>query len=186
VSDADADVVAAVRRGDVDAFGHLVRAYQRQLFGLVLMMVRVPSGAEDITQDAFVRAFRYLDRYDEARPFYPWLAAIAVRLAQNWLHQQARRTRRDSPLPHGEDFAGASAPLDDLIRDERSRRLWRDVAALPSGERTVVALFYRDELPLADIATALGVSVGTVKTLLFRARRHLRERAQSNSSEIQP
>ena len=89
------DVVRAVRRGDRDAFASLVDAHQGRLFGLVLMMVRNPAGAEEVTQDAFVRAYTHLERYDDHRPFYPWLAAIAVRLAQNWLRQHARTTRRE-------------------------------------------------------------------------------------------
>jgi RNA polymerase sigma-70 factor (ECF subfamily) len=60
--------------------------------------------------------------------------------------------------------------------DESSRRLWDAVSALPSGERTAVVLYYRDELAIADVARALGVTTGTIKTLLFRARRRLRER----------
>ena len=64
--------------------------YQGRLFGLVLMMVRQPAGAEEVTQDAFVRAYTHLHHYDDQRPFYPWLASIAVRLAQNWLRQHGR------------------------------------------------------------------------------------------------
>ena len=69
-----------------------------------------------------------------------------------------------------------------LIADERSRGLWQKVAALPSGERTAVILYYRDEVPVRDIARALGVTTGTIKTLLFRARRHLRSRLQEIST----
>lgn len=91
------DVLAAVdatRGGDRDAFNQIVGRYQRRLFGLTLMMVRQPTAAEEVTQDAFIRAFTFLDRYDADRPFYPWLAAIAVRLAQSWLRRRGSwRTR---------------------------------------------------------------------------------------------
>jgi RNA polymerase sigma-70 factor (ECF subfamily) len=66
-----------------------------------------------------------------------------------------------------------------MIADDRSRRVWQVVAALPSAERTAVLLYYREELPVSDIARTLGVTSGTIKTLLFRARRHLRERLGS-------
>jgi RNA polymerase sigma-70 factor (ECF subfamily) len=65
------------------------------------------------------------------------------------------------------------------MTDESGRRLWRHVAALPSGQRTVVLLYYRREMKLTDIAHALGVTTGTVKTLLFRARRRLRETVEN-------
>jgi len=176
VSDGDRAIVQAVRRGDREAFGELVQTYQGRLFGLVLMMVRERAGAEEVTQDAFVRAYTHLDQYDERRPFYPWLATIAVRLAQNWLHQRARTVRREgTPLDSAaEPSAEASAPRA-ILAAERTHTLWRAVAALSSGERTAVILYYRDRLAVQQIARALGVTAGTIKTLLFRARRHLRE-----------
>ena len=177
----DADAIRRVRRGDRDAFGLLVRTYQTRLFGLVLMMVRDRSAAEDVAQDAFVRTYAHLAEYDDTRPFYPWLASIAVRLAQNWLRRHQRNTHRegtaldDAPEPGAEPRG-----LTDLIAGEGSRRLWEAVARLSSGERTAVILYYRDELSVGDIARALGVTTGTVKTFLFRARQHLRERIKTD------
>ena len=179
MSASDRDVVGDVWRGDRNAFGELVQRYQGRLFGLVLMMVREPAGAEEVTQDAFVRAYGNIHRYDDNRPFYPWLAAIAVRLAQNWLRHHGRMVRREgASLELAPEPAAAAATLTALIASERTRRLWRAVAALPSGQRTVVMLYYRDELAVRDIALALGVTTGTIKTLLFRARRQLRGRLQ--------
>lgn len=180
MSDADRDIVRDVRRGDREAFGRLVQRYQGRLFGLVLMMVRQPAGAEEVTQDALVRAYTHIGHYDDHRPFYPWLAAIAVRLAQNWLRQHGRTMRREgAPLESAQEPGATAAALTTLLADERSRRLWQAVAALSSGERTAVILYYRDEMAVRDIALALGVTTGTVKTLLFRARRHLRGRLEA-------
>lgn len=180
MSAADGDAVRELRRGNREAFGKLVERHQGRLFGLVLMMVRQPAGAEEVTQDAFVRACTNLDKYDERRPFYPWLASIAVRLAQNWLRQHGRAVRREGATLESAPEPGAAAPvLTTLIADERSRDLWQSVAALSSGERTAVILYYRDEMAVRDIARALGVTAGTIKTLLFRARRHLRERLEA-------
>jgi RNA polymerase sigma-70 factor (ECF subfamily) len=168
--------VLAVRGGDVDAFARLVELYQRRLFGLALMLTREPAAAEEVAQDAFVRAFTHLAAYDERRPFYPWLATIAVRLAQNWMYRRARAAEREGvALEQGAD-AGVD-PLEALIADESSRRLWRSVAALPPGERTAAILHYRQEMSVHEIARALGVTDGTVKTLLFRARQKLRRSA---------
>lgn len=170
--------VRAVRQGDTQAFAPLVERYQRRLFGLALMLTRQPSAAEEVAQDAFVRAFTHLDAYDERRPFYPWLATIAVRLAQNWLTRNARVAAREGREVEADlDSAVVSDPLVALIADERDRWLWRSVAALPSGERTAVILYYRQEMSVRDIASALGVTGGTVKTYLFRARQRLRRTA---------
>jgi RNA polymerase sigma-70 factor, ECF subfamily len=182
VSDSDAEDVRDVRRGDREAFGRLVQRYQGRLFGLTLMMVRETAGAEEVTQDAFVRAYTHLQSYDDQRPFYPWLATIAVRLAQNWLRVHGRTARREGASLDSAQEPHATAPaLTTLIANERDRRLWRAVAALPSGERTAVILYYRDEMAVRDIARALGVTSGTIKTLLFRARRHLREGLQATT-----
>ena len=180
MNDSDQDIVRDVRRGDREAFGRLVRAHQGRLFGLVLMMVRERAGAEEVTQDAFVRAYSNLHRYDDQRPFYPWLASIAVRLSQNWLRLHGRTVRREgTSLDDTAEPSAMPETLTTLVEHERDRRLWQAVAALPSGERTAVMLYYRDEIAVRDIALALGVTTGTIKTLLFRARRHLRERLDS-------
>ena len=182
----DRAAVLAVRAGDREAFGRLVKTYQRRLFGLVLMMVRDPAGAEEVTQDAFVRAFTRLEYYDVRRPFYPWIATIAARLAQNWLRRPVREIELDE-APDAEPAAEAadSDPLIALIALEDRRRLWRSVAALSSGERTAVYLFYRQEMSVKEIAGILGVSGGTVKTLLFRARKKLRETPQGQNTDQQ-
>jgi RNA polymerase sigma-70 factor (ECF subfamily) len=129
-----------------------------------------------VAQDTFVRAYNHLHAYDLHRPFYPWLAAIGVRLAQNWLVRRARQTSREGTEL---DPERAPAAIDDdaltrMMTDERSRQLWQAVASLPSGERTAVLLFYKQGLNVGEAAHAVGVADGTIKTLLFRARKRLR------------
>jgi RNA polymerase sigma-70 factor (ECF subfamily) len=149
--------------------------YERRLFGLALMMIHDRAGAEDVVQEAFVRAYTKLERYDEYREFYPWLATIAVRLAQDRISRQGRTTAGDGTALSAEtDADSGSDLLGELIADERGRRLWNSVATLPRGERMAVLLYYRQELQITDIATVLGVTSGTVKTMLFRARKKLR------------
>jgi RNA polymerase sigma-70 factor (ECF subfamily) len=171
------DAIRAVRNGDADAYGRIVSMYQRRLFGLVLMVTRQPGPAEEVAQDAFVRAFAHLDGFDDSRPFYPWLSTIAVRLAQNWLLQHARTTAREGGELDPEHRGDAVDPLALIIDDERSRQLWSAVAQLPAGERTAAVLFYRQDMSVDDIARVLGVTSGTVKTHLFRARQRLRRRS---------
>jgi RNA polymerase sigma-70 factor (ECF subfamily) len=165
-----------------DAFGQLVEQHQRRLYALTLMIVREPAGAEEVTQDAFVRAYTHLDQYDERRPFYPWVATIAVRLAQNWLRAHGRDMRREgTALEDAPEPSVAPGALDALLAGERNSQIWQAVAALSSAERTAVVLYYRDEMGVREIARAMGVTAGTIKTLLFRARRKLRLRLEAGA-----
>lgn len=174
--------VQAVRQGDRQAFSAIVQAFQKRLFGLALMMTRDPAGAEEVVQDAFVRAFTNLDAYETHRPFYPWISTITVRLAQNWLVKRSRTmTREGTEL----DTVSSGKPdsLTGMITSERDRRLWQSVAALPSGERTAVILYYRQDMSVGEIASAIGVSAGTIKTLLFRGRQRLRRSLSDLASD---
>lgn len=167
--------ILAVRGGDLEAFARVVEIYQRRVLGLVLMMTQDRTAAEDVMQESFIRAYTNLERYDPRRDFYPWLATIAVRLAQNWLKRHGRIVDREGVrILAGHDASGATDALQELMEDERARRLWAQVAALPQGERITVLLYYREEMKVRDIAETLGVTDGTVKTLLFRARQKLR------------
>ena len=171
-----ADIVQRVRAGDVDAFGQIVKGYERRVFALAVMILRNREGADDVTQDAFVRAFERLDLYDVRRPFYPWLATITMRLSRNWLARHSPGARRETPIqPESSAYASAApAALEVLVAEDEGRHLWRLVERLPLGERTAVVLHYRQELSVSEVASVIGVTAGTVKTLLFRARQHLR------------
>lgn len=172
--------IDAVLGGDPAAFRVVVRGYQQRVFGLAWMMTRDRSTAEEVTQDAFLNAFRHLDRYDRSRPLHPWLASITVRLAQTWLRRQGSRPRlagpQDEPAAHDLEDRSVARPEEVLIADEQQRALWSQVAALSSGERAAVLLHYQQQCSVEEVARQLGVVSGTVKTLLFRARKKLRER----------
>jgi len=141
---------------------------------LCMALMRDAASAEDLAQDVFVRAYRYLHTFDDRRPFFPWLAKIAYRLAQTrW-----QRQRREVGLPEEAWGQMADAGPDEdpsrhLVADEQARSLWRAVHALPEGQRTSVVLYYAHGMDVRQVAQVLGVSGGTVKTLLFRARRRL-------------
>jgi RNA polymerase sigma factor (sigma-70 family) len=166
------NIVRRVRQGDRDAFGRIVVLFESRLMSLATMIVRDAAGAEEIVQDTFVRAYIHLERYDDQRALYPWLAKIAVRLSQNWRVRAQRSRIDDSAKP--ENYPASANPVQELSLDQDKRRLWSAVDALPKGERLSILLCYRQEMSIADAARALDVTNGTVKTWLFRARRKLR------------
>ena len=175
--------VDAIRAGDKQAYAQIIRLYQKRLFSLALMFVRDRGGAEDVVQEALVRAYTHLDRYEEIREFYPWIATITVRLAHNWRRNQANRSAPETDGPEAEIEAPDDV-LGEMIVNERAAKLWRAVSRLPHGERAAVLLFYQQDMKLNDVANVLGVTPGSVKTLLFRAREKLRNQIAPGTAEL--
>ena len=177
---ADSACVRRVLGGERNAYGEIVHRYEKRLFSLVLMMTRDRGGAEEVTQDAFLRAHSNLRRYDQERPLYPWLATIAVRLASNW-QRTAARHRRSDPDVDTEDLPAHNdaSPIVELARHQAEHALWCHVSTLPKGERSAVLMFYKQDLTASEIAGILGVTNGTIKTFLHRGRMHLRTRLET-------
>lgn len=159
----DRDVVCAIRRGDREAFAELVERYHVRVYGLALMMVRERAAAEEVAQDAFVRAYTHVDRFDDRQPFYPWLATIAVRLAQNCLRRRGQMMRREgAPLDHDvEDPAAPEEALAALIADERGRRLidwpaWATAAGAIAAGLAIIRSIPADEAAIDVASLDLG------------------------------
>ncbi len=169
--------VAAVRAGDVDAFADIVTLYKVRLMSACVTLMRNRGAAEELAQDVFVRAYRYLDSYDERRDFYPWLAKIAYRLAGRRWAEAKRNPRTESTdelVERLSDGSPTATPDERLTGAEQARRLWQAVEKLPQGERFAVLLFYRQGMSVTDAADVMDVTPGAVKTWLYRARKHLR------------
>ncbi|QDT17389.1 RNA polymerase sigma factor [Alienimonas californiensis] len=167
--DSDAALAALVLDGDDAAAAVLVRRYQRAVFGICLRMMGRREDAEDVTQEAFLRLFRHLDRWDASRPLRPWLMTIAVNRCRTAL---SRRGRQRALLPGDLDPADTSVPLTDA---DLAEELQRAVDGLRDDHRAAFVLFHYEELSLQEVGAALGRPDGTVKTWLHRARKQLAE-----------
>lgn len=172
----DRAVIKAVLGSNHQAFGTLVSLYERRVYALCLMVTKNHAEAEEVAQDAFVRAYANLARFDTSRAFYPWLATIAVRIANGRLRKQAQDMSRDTAYEAEPTNAAqaADSPLAAMMRQEASEDIWARVSALPEAQRTATFLFYREDMSIPEVAAVLGVTAGTVKTLLHRARQRLR------------
>ncbi|HYG59535.1 MAG TPA: sigma-70 family RNA polymerase sigma factor [Symbiobacteriaceae bacterium] len=161
--------------GDKNAFAVLVRQYQTQVLGLCLRMTGNREDAADVAQQTFVQAFRHLVQYDPDQPFRPWLFRIATNECVNFLRRHKR-----APLPaDSETLEAVSDPADgapalvDLAEDRE--RVRTAVAQLPLQYRQVVVAYYFQELSYQEIARQTGLPIGTVGTLLHRAKQQLRK-----------
>jgi RNA polymerase sigma-70 factor (ECF subfamily) len=165
-------LLARARQGDVAAFEEVVRRYQRRVYGVALRIVRAHDLADDVAQEAFVRAWRSLDRFDLARPFGPWVCRIAANLAVN--HVRSPRAREEGlPEGHAETPSADPGPLGAILDAEARRVLDDAVAGLGPEQRAVFVLRAVEEMSYQEIAEALGISQGTVMSRLFRARERL-------------
>jgi RNA polymerase sigma-70 factor (ECF subfamily) len=168
------DALRAVLAGDNDAFALIVRQFQSAILTLVTVILRDRQAALEVAQEVFVRAWRRLKSFDQTRPIKPWLMGIAYRVASDYKREQATRAAKErSSAAPGNLRTTQEQPLDALIADEQGRMLWKLVDSLPPGEQMAVVLFYREGLSVEQVAQSLGVAPGTVKTSLFRARKHL-------------
>ncbi|MRR50068.1 MAG: RNA polymerase sigma factor RpoE [Rhodocyclaceae bacterium] len=176
--EADQVLVERVQSGDQRAYGLLVSKYQRKLLRLVSRLVRDPAEAEDVVQEAFIKAYRALPGFRGDSAFYTWLYRIGVNTAKNWLVSQGRRvpTSTDLSSEDAEDY-GESELLTDADTPERmlaSKQMAATVNAamdaLPEDLRTAVSLREIDGLSYEEIAQIMDCPIGTVRSRIFRAR----------------
>jgi RNA polymerase sigma-70 factor (ECF subfamily) len=170
----EADLLARARGGSLPAFEEIVKRYQRRVYGVALRIVRRHEVADDVAQEAFMRAHQALSTFDLERPFGPWIARIAANLAIN--HVRSPEARETSlPEGHAEVPAPGRGALDLVLEREAREVLERALRDLPAEQRAVFALRTFEDLSYREIAEALGISMGTVMSRLSRARERLRE-----------
>lgn len=177
----DERLVVAAQGGDCDAFGELVQRYQGRLFGSLVRMVGCENLAADLVQDAFVLAWRKLDRFAGRSSFYTWLFRIARNTTISCLRSRRVAISLDSLAASGEypEQADRSAGPGDRMEQEESRMLLQQALNQLSEEhRTILLLREMDGMDYEQIGEALELPVGTVRSRLFRARMQLREALQ--------
>lgn len=175
--DIDQELVRRVQRGDKQAFNLLVQRYQHRLIKMIGRYVNDPSDAQDVAQEAFIKAYRALPNFRGDSSFYTWIYRIAANTAKNWLVAQRRRPPgSDIDAQDAEQFLGDPAlqetdtPEGLAQRDEVERTVFAAIEGLPDDLRTAITLREIDGLSYEEIAAAMECPVGTVRSRIFRAR----------------
>lgn len=179
----ESGAIERARQGDAASFGALVERHQQVAFRTAYLVVRDAAAAEDVAQEAFVRAYRQLHTFRAGEPFRPWLLRIVTNLA---LNEVRSRTRRTGLLGRIGMFAprAADPPDDAVARSDASSTLLRAINELPLDDRVVLYLRYFVELPEREIAGAIGTPAGTVKSRLHRASERLRALIETKYPEL--
>lgn len=175
--DDDQQLVKRVQNGDKRAFDLLVLKYQHRILGLVVRFVHDPHEAQDVTQEAFIKAYRALANFRGDSAFYTWLYRIAINTAKNYLVSRNRRPPSSDVDSSDAEFYDGDHGLKDMasperlmLRDEIDKTVQHSIKQLPENLRRALTLREFDGLSYEDIATVMQCPVGTVRSRIFRAR----------------
>lgn len=179
----DTLLVSRAQAGDHSAFDLLVRKYQHKVIGIAQRYVHDWAEAQDIAQEAFVRAYRALGNFRGESAFYTWLYKITTNTAKNYLVSQGRRPPSDDvPVDDAMHLEAAgklkegSTPERELMRQEIERTVFEAVEQLPEELRTAITLREVDGLSYEEIAETMSCPIGTVRSRIFRAREAIDEK----------
>jgi len=182
--DIDQQLVERAQRGDKRAFELLVEKYQRKLGRLLARFIRDPAEVEDVTQEAFIKAYRALPAFRGDSAFYTWLYRIGINTAKNYLMALGRRapTSTEVEAEDAEGFEDAeqlrdiNTPESILLSKEIAATVNATIEELPEELRTAIQLREIEGMSYEDIARIMDCPIGTVRSRIFRAREAIAER----------
>jgi RNA polymerase sigma-70 factor (ECF subfamily) len=175
------DWLKRAQGGDETAFAELVKCHQTAVFNVAYRLLGRRRDAEDAAQEAFLRAFQALERFDVARPFAPWIKRITVNVCYNWLESArvkpavlaADMVRDDEPADLDDWAQSAPTPEQTVATKERDEQVRAAIWQLPPRYRAVIELRHFQELSYEEMAVMLARPLSDVKSDLFRARKQL-------------
>lgn len=183
-SDTDQQLVQRAQRGELRAFDLLVLKYQGRIAALVSRYISDPGEVEDVTQEAFIKAYKALPKFRGDSAFYTWLYRIAANAAKNYLVARGRRPTGEASVEDIESFehsglvSEVSAPEAVVMGEELAAVVESALEALPDELRAALSLREFEGLSYDDIAEVLGCPVGTVRSRIFRAREAIDSRVR--------
>ena len=179
----DRQLVERAQHGDKQAFSLLVEKYQRKLARLLSRFIRDPAEVEDVTQEAFIKAYRALPAFRGDSAFYTWLYRIGINTAKNYLMAMGRRAPTSTEVEaedaegfeEGEQLRDINTPESVLLSNEIAQTVNRTIEALPEELRKAIQMREIEGMSYEDIAQAMDCPIGTVRSRIFRAREAIAE-----------
>jgi len=179
----DRQLVARAQLGDKRAFELLVEKYQRKLARLLSRFIRDPAEVEDVTQEAFIKAYRALPAFRGDSAFYTWLYRIGINTAKNYLMAMSRRAPTSTEVEadeaegfeEGEQLRDINTPESVLLSNEIAETVNSTIEKLPEELRTAIQLREIEGMSYDDIARVMDCPIGTVRSRIFRAREAIAE-----------
>jgi RNA polymerase sigma-70 factor (ECF subfamily) len=179
----DRQLVTRAQGGDKQAFSLLVEKYQRKLARLLSRFIRDPAEVEDVTQEAFIKAYRALPAFRGDSAFYTWLYRIGINTAKNYLMAMGRRAPTSTEIEaeeaegfdEGEQLRDINTPESLLLSSEIANTVNATIEQLPEELRTAIQMREIEGMSYEDIAKAMDCPIGTVRSRIFRAREAIAE-----------
>ncbi|HEV7478401.1 MAG TPA: RNA polymerase sigma factor RpoE [Burkholderiales bacterium] len=179
----DRQLVERAQQGDKKAFGLLVEKYQRKLARLLSRFIRDPAEVEDVTQEAFIKAYRALPAFRGDSAFYTWLYRIGINTAKNYLMALGRRAPTSTEVEaedaegfeEGEQLRDINTPESLLLSNEIAETVNATIEKLPEELRKAIQMREIEGMSYEDIAQAMDCPIGTVRSRIFRAREAIAE-----------
>jgi RNA polymerase sigma-70 factor (ECF subfamily) len=184
MSEAQVDqlLVERVQKGDKKAFDLLINKYQHRIISLVTRYVNDHAEAQDVAQEAFIKAYRAIGNFRGDSAFYTWLYRIAINTAKNWLVAAKRRPpASDIDAVDAEQYdidsrlKDKGTPENEMMREEIRQTVYGTIAQLPEDLRTAIMLREMEGMSYEEIATTMECPIGTVRSRIFRAREAIDE-----------
>jgi RNA polymerase sigma factor (sigma-70 family) len=177
------ELIAALKKNEAPAFGQLVDLYQHRVYNTVLSIIQQEEDAEDIVQEVFVAVFHAIGTFREDARLSTWLYRIAVTKSLEWIRKKGRKKRYafiqslddDTIDKHGMEIPHFHHPGVQLEKKEQAAILFAAIARLPEQQKTAFLLSHTEQLSQAEVAMIMETTISAVESLLFRAKRRLRE-----------
>jgi len=163
-----------VLEGNKQAYGHIINKYKNPLYATILRMTKNPQDAEDLVQEAFIKVYHQLGKYDNKGSFASWIYRVAVNHCMDEFRKKRYKTQQ---LEINEEKAvNPNHPEIIFLKKEKHRQVERLVASLPEDERLVILLRYANELSYTEISELTGFPLSSVRNKLHRAKKKMREK----------
>ena len=173
--ESDEALLEAVKNGDCESFNPLIERYKLALYKVMYRMVLNRDDAEDLVEEAFIKAYRSIKKFDTSRPFYTWVRRIAVNNAINFLKKEHRNMIQPLEFVEKRLSDDRQDPVAMTEQKMLRERINRAMALLPEEFRTIISLKVEEDLSYDEISRALKIPKGTVMSRLARARQKLRQ-----------
>lgn len=188
----DRRLVHAAKQGNNKAFEALLKKYRKSVYYMLLKMIKNPDDAEDLTQEAFAKAFNSIDKFDATYAFSTWLFRIATNNCIDFIRKKRVQTVSIDQPVEGDDGGNLKFDVKDdnldpnqsMLKDQRKRYLQMAIERLPEKYKILVELRYFKEFSYEEVAEELQIPLGTVKAQLFRARELLNQELKNIKTQM--